>query len=170
MTATQTEAEAYAAAVRELYAQDPAAVMDAYGLCYNHSSTWPTLSERERFENCLEQDSQDEPSAWAIQDWRTCADCNAYDNVLQPDTFMHKISDEWVCESCAEQREWRAEEAEEKRADWLDDAADYGACETVRVHLVGLAPNGQTVWHTTAFEITGAQARAMFQGIAEAQK
>ena len=106
-------------------------------------------------------------------DWRTCEDCedcNAYDNVLQPDTFMRKIGDEWVCDLCAERREWRARGAEEKRADWLDDAANYGACETVRVSLVGLAPNGQTIWRSKDLEITGAQARAMFQGIAEAQK
>lgn len=169
MTATQTEAEAYAAAVRELYAQDPVGVMDAYRACYEHAEIWHVQNERERFELCLEQDSQDEPSAWAIQDWRACADCSGHNNALHPDSFIHKIGDEWVCDLCADKREMRAAEAEEKRADWLDDAADYGSCETVRVSLEGFGGNG-TLYFMTDFEITGAQARAMFQGIAEAQK
>lgn len=38
----------------------------------------------------------------------TCVDCNSYDDVTYDDTFMNKVEDVWLCELCAENREYLA--------------------------------------------------------------
>lgn len=54
----------------------------------------------------------------------------------------------------------------DSRTEWLDDAQDFGACDSVMVTLEGENADGVHV-HWTDFRLTGEQARVMLTALAD---
>lgn len=45
-------------------------------------------------------------SAWDWEAVRDCIDCNGYDDISKPDTFLRPFGDgDYICILCAEERE-----------------------------------------------------------------